>query len=107
MAVYAQIEDNIVVNIVVAESSFIQSMPGEWVLSCSVQGGPPVRKNYANIGSTYDRARNAFIPLKPYNSWILNEDTCLWDSPIPYPKDGKNYFWAEESKNWIEGSSVV
>ena len=58
------------------------------------------RKNYASIGYYYDEIRDAFIPPKPYPSWILNEDTCLWDAPIPYPNDGNNYIWNEEIGNW-------
>lgn len=58
------------------------------------------RKNYAGIGYYYDEIRDAFIPPKPYPSWILNEDTCLWESPIPYPNDGNNYYWNEETGNW-------
>jgi hypothetical protein len=60
------------------------------------------RKNYAGIGYYYDSIRNAFIPPKPYSSWTLNEDTCLWQSPIPYPNDGKVYTWNEETGNWEE-----
>jgi hypothetical protein len=63
-------------------------------------GGTPFRKNHASIGYTYDSNRDAFIAPKPYNSWILNEDTCLWDAPIPYPIDGQIYIWNEETKNW-------
>ena len=65
-------------------------------------GGTPYRKNYAGIGYTYDEVRDAFIPPKPYNSWVLNEDTCLWNSPIPYPEDGLMYIWNEETLNWDE-----
>jgi hypothetical protein len=60
-----------------------------------------LRKNYAGIGYTYDEERDAFIPPKPYNSWVLNEDTCLWDSPVPYPSDGEMYAWDENSENWV------
>ena len=56
-------------------------------------GGIPLRKNHASIGMTYDEDRDAFIPKKPFNSWVLNEDTCLWESPIPYPQDNNNYKW--------------
>lgn len=63
-------------------------------------GGTPLRKNYACIGFTYDTERDAFIPPKPYDSWILNEDTCLWDSPIPYPDDGEIYTWNESNTVW-------
>jgi len=61
-----------------------------------------VRKNYAGIGYTYDRVRDAFIAPQPYPSWILNEDTCQWQSPTSMPTDGKMYQWSEEQKNWIE-----
>lgn len=60
------------------------------------------RKNYAGIGYTFDAGRDAFIPPKPFNSWLLNEDTCLWDAPTPYPADGKMYRWVEEDLNWQE-----
>ncbi len=58
------------------------------------------RKNYAGIGYTYDGIKDAFVPPRPYPSWILNEDTCLWESPIPYPNDGNIYIWNEESLEW-------
>jgi hypothetical protein len=64
------------------------------------KGGVPLRKNHAGIGYTYDEDRDAFIPPKPYNSWILNEDTCLWESPVAYPQDGNNYKWNETNLNW-------
>jgi hypothetical protein len=59
-----------------------------------------IRKNFAGIGFTYDQTRDAFIPPKPYNSWILNEQTCQWESPIPMPTDGKIYTWNEQNKTW-------
>jgi len=58
------------------------------------------RKNYAGIGFQYDQTRDAFIPPKPYNSWILNEDTCKWQSPAPYPQDNKEYKWNEQTLSW-------
>lgn len=61
-----------------------------------------LRYNYAGIGFTYDEARDAFIPPKPYESWLLNEDTCLWEAPVAYPEDGETYTWDEESGAWIE-----
>lgn len=67
-----------------------------------LSGGTPYRKNYAGIGYIYDEIRDAFIPPKPYASWILNENTCHWEPPIPFPNDGKIYDWSEESLNWIE-----
>lgn len=60
------------------------------------------RKNYACIGATYDEARNAFIPPRPFTSWILNEETCGWEPPIAYPLDGKEYVWFEHNQEWIE-----
>jgi hypothetical protein len=65
-------------------------------------GGTPFRKNYAGIGYTYDAQRDAFIPPKPYASWTLNEDTCLWQPPTPMPIDGKMYGWDEATLSWIE-----
>jgi hypothetical protein len=67
-----------------------------------LNGGTPFRKNYAGIGYTYDTQRDAFIPPKPYPSWALNEDTCLWDAPVPMPQDGKMYQWDEATTNWVE-----
>ena len=58
------------------------------------------RKNFAGIGYTYDEDRDAFIPKKPFNSWVLNEDTCLWESPIPYPQDNNQYKWNEQNQSW-------
>jgi hypothetical protein len=63
-------------------------------------GGTPLRKNHAGIGYTYDEDRDAFIPKKPFNSWILNESTCLWESPIPYPQDNNRYNWNEQNQSW-------
>ena len=60
------------------------------------------RKNYAGIGYTYDPSREAFIPPKVFNSWVINESTCLWEAPIPYPLDGKKYYWDELTLSWIE-----
>ena len=66
-----------------------------------IKGGTPFRKNYAGIGYTYDETRNAFIPPKPnYPSWILNETSCQWEAPIPYPTDGQMYGWNESTLSW-------
>ena len=62
--------------------------------------GTPFRKNHAGIGFTYDETRDAFIPPKPYNSWILNESTCLWEAPVPKP-EGRGYKWDEQEQVWI------
>jgi hypothetical protein len=119
MAHYAKILDKKVVRVIVAEkeffNTFIDDSPGEWIQTSyntiggihygsdgQPDGGVPLRKNYAGIGYTYDKQRDAFIPPKPFESWVLNEDTCKWDSPVPYPTDGKEYRWDENIKNWIE-----
>jgi hypothetical protein len=65
-------------------------------------GGIPLRKNYAGIGFAYDTVRDAFIPPKPFASWLLNEDTCLWSAPTPYPADGKMHQWNETTQAWAE-----
>ena len=65
-------------------------------------GGTPFRKNYAGIGFTYDSVRDAFIPPKPYDSWLLDEETCNWNAPVAYPNDGKNYIWNEDNQEWNE-----
>jgi len=66
-------------------------------------GQPQFRKNYAGIGFTYDAGRDAFIPPKEFPSWILNEQTCAWEPPVPHPGDGKQYFWDEATGSWVEG----
>jgi len=63
-------------------------------------GGTPFRKNYAGVGYTYDQSRDAFIEPKPYDSWTLNETTCLWEAPVAYPEDGQRYLWNETTKQW-------
>ena len=59
-----------------------------------------LEKNYAGIGYTYDESRDAFIPPKPYDSWTLNETSCLWEAPVAYPDDGQQYSWNEETTTW-------
>jgi hypothetical protein len=65
-------------------------------------GGTPFRKNYAGIGFTYDASRDAFIPPKPFASWILNETTCQWEAPVSHPNDEKVYSWDEDNSRWVE-----
>ena len=65
------------------------------------EGGTPYRKNYAGIGYSYDPQRDAFIPPKPFNSWVLNESSCLWDPPTPMPTDGNMYRWDEDTTSWV------
>ena len=62
--------------------------------------GTPLRKNYAGIGYTYDEDRDAFIPPKPYSSWILDEETCNWEAPVAHPDDGQFYNWSETNQTW-------
>ena len=109
MAHYAKIKNGIVTEVIVSEQDFINSLDDS---SSYVQtsyntragvhelGGTPLRKNFAGIGFTYDTERDAFIPPKPYASWILNESTCLWVSPTAHPEDGKHYRWNEENQIW-------
>lgn len=76
---------------------FVDNLGGTWVKT-SYNGN--IRKNYAGIGFTYDAARDAFIAPKPFNSWLLDEDTCQWKAPIEYPTDGLMYEWDEELTDW-------
>lgn len=112
MAHFAKVSDGIVTQVIVAEpeffETFVDSSPGEWIqTSYNTRGGQhpegrPLRKNYAGIGYTYDKERDAFIPPKPFASWVLNEDTCLWDAPVAYPEDGNVYRWDEPTTTWVE-----
>jgi hypothetical protein len=108
MSHFAKIENGIVTQVIVAEQDFIDKIDGEWVqTSYNTHGGQhpegrPLRMNYAGIGYTYDSERDAFIPPKEFDSWVLNESTCWWEAPVPYPEDGKRYKWDEETINWIE-----
>lgn len=101
----------IVEQVIVAEQDFIDTLPdsGSWVQTSYNTyggqhrlGGTPLRKNYAGVGYRFDAQRDAFIPPQPYPSWTLNEDTCLWDAPIPMPQDGKPYDWDESTTSWVE-----
>jgi hypothetical protein len=114
MAHFAKIEDGIVTQVNVVDEEYFAAnretrYTGQWVqTSYNTQGGvhllggTPMRKNYAGIGFTYDEDRDAFIPPKPFDSWLLDEDTCNWNPPVPMPEDGKMYTWNEENQNWEE-----
>jgi hypothetical protein len=81
--------------------SFLQQLFGadtRWVQT-SYNGN--IRQKYAGIGDAYDEARDAFIPPQPFASWALNEDTCLWEAPTPYPTDGEMYAWDEDTQQWV------
>ena len=120
MAHFAKVTNGIVEQVIVAEpeffETFVDSSPGEWIqTSYNTRGGvhynpetgepsadqtKALRKNYAGIGYTYDAQRDAFIPPKPYTSWLLNEDTCLWEPPMPYPSEGGPYMWNDDTESW-------
>jgi len=124
MAHFAKVKDGIVLQVLVAEQEFIDNLvetePGEWIqTSYNTIGGvhyqrnedgtlgdpssdqsKALRKNYAGIGWTYDKDRDAFIPPKLFNSWTLNETTCLWEAPVAYPTDGQEYTWNETNQTW-------
>lgn len=74
------------------------------VAGVHTNGGTPYRKNYAGIGYTYDAGRDAFIPPKPYASWLLDEQTCNWNSPVPTPQGDKQYTWDESTIAWVEST---
>lgn len=123
MAHYAKVDKNVVVNVIVADASFfddfVDTAPGEWIqTSYNTRAGvhyqdnedgtrtpspdqsKALRKNYANIGMIYDRERDAFYEKQPYPSWVLNEDSCLWEAPVSYPEDGNKYIWNETELQW-------
>jgi hypothetical protein len=114
MAHFAQIDgNNIVTQVLVIEQDVVNTglfgEPSSFVQTSynthggvHTLGGTPLRKNYAGIGYTYDSVRDAFIPPKPYNSWVLNETTCLWDAPVAMPTDDKRYSWDEDTTSWVE-----
>ena len=112
MAHYAFLDDNNIVTEVITgidETQTIEGLStetwygnfrGQVCKRTSYNGN--IRKNYAGIGMTYDAARNAFIAPKPYNSWVLDEDTCRWEAPVAYPDDDGRYTWNESTLSWIE-----
>ena len=115
MAHFAKVEDHIVTQVIVAEpeffDTFVDSSPGEWIQTSfntqrgvHLEGGTPLRKNFAGVGMTYDTTRDAFISPQPFNSWLLDEATCIWGAPTAYPDDGLDYGWDEASLAWVEVS---
>jgi hypothetical protein len=114
MSHFAQIDgNNIVTQVIVIEQDVVDTGlfgdPNSWIQTSyntnggvHTQGGTPLRKNYAGIGYTYDSSRDAFIPPKPFNSWVLNETSCLYEAPTPMPTDDKMYSWDEETLSWVE-----
>jgi hypothetical protein len=111
MAHWAEIdENNIVLRVTVGNNDeideglswLINNLGGTWIKT-SYNG--KIKKNYAGIGYTYDELLDAFIPPKPFESWLLDSDTCLWEAPIPYPEDGEMYYWDESEGAWIKEST--
>ena len=122
MGHFAEVIDGLVIRVIVADQDFINTGkvgdPNKWVqTSFNTHGGihydnktgepsedqtKALRKNYAWVGDEYDETRDAFLKSRIFDSWILNESTCLWESPIPAPKDGKLYRWNEDSQSWEE-----
>jgi hypothetical protein len=117
MAHFAEIdENNVVLRVIVGvdepldgEAIYHKMTETTWkktsyntVAGQHLLGGTPFRKNYAGIGYTYDPDRDAFIPPQPFPSWTLDEQTCQWVSPVPFPNDGKQYFWDEQTCQWTE-----
>jgi hypothetical protein len=112
MSHFAKVVDGKVTQVIVAEpeffETFVDSSPGTWLqTSYNTHGnqhpeGRPLRGNYAGIGYTYDAQNDVFIAPKPFNSWVINEDTWLWEAPVAMPDDGKLYNWDEASTSWKE-----
>lgn len=113
MAHFAKVVGDTVTQVIVAEpeffNTFIDTSPGEWIQTSyntrggvHTLGGTPLRKNYAGVGYTYDRIKDAFVPPKPYPSWVLDGDTCLWNAPVAMPTYGKAYDWNESTQKWVE-----
>ena len=120
MAHYAKVLNEKVQKVIVAEedffNTFVDSSPGEWIkTSYNTSGGvhyqpnsdipsddqsKALRKNFAGVGFTYDKDRDAFIPPKPFNSWTLNETTCQWEAPVAKPDNDNNYIWNETNQTW-------
>jgi len=113
MAHFAKIENNIVTRVIVAEAeffdNFVDDTPGNWIQTSyntyggeHKLGGTPLRKNFPGIGFTYDATKDAFYGPQPYESWTLNNTTCLWEPPVTMPDDDKQYTWNETTTNWEE-----
>jgi hypothetical protein len=118
MAHFAKIQNGKVTKVIVAEpeffDTFVDDSPGQWLQTSyntrggvhydpetgEPDGGVALRMNFAGIGYDYNAALDAFIPSKPYDSWVLNEETCLWEPPTPYPDDGEMYQWDESTTSW-------
>jgi hypothetical protein len=116
MAHFARVVDGIVQQVIVAEQDFVDTLEGTWVQTSynthggvhhsqdgQPDGGVALRKNFAGVGFTYDSVRDAFYEPKRYPSWVLDEDTCLWNAPVSKPTDNNKYYlWDEDTTSWVE-----
>ena len=109
MAHFAKVENGVVTQVIVAEENDISVLKGTWLQTSyntihnkHNKNGTPLRGNFAGIGYIYDSVKDVFYAPKPYKSWILNESTWSWESPITYPTDGKLYRWDEATTSWKE-----
>jgi hypothetical protein len=101
MSHFAKLDNNVVTEVIVSEQDFINSgAVGDSFLWVQTSYNGNFRKNYASVGGTYDKAKDAFIAPKPYPSWVLVEDTCQWEAPVSYPTDGQSYSWDEDTTAW-------
>jgi hypothetical protein len=120
MAHWAEVNsDNKVIRVLVTSNEgdegydfLVTNLGGRWIKTSYNTiggkhrlGGTPLRKNFAGVGYTYDEQRDAFIDEQPFVSWVLNEETCIWEAPTPYPTDGKNYGWDEQTLSWVEAEA--
>ena len=103
MSHFAKLNNNVVTEVIVSEQDFINSgAVGDSFLWVQTSYNGNFRKNYAAVGYTYDKTKDAFIAPKPYPSWVLVEDTCQWEAPTAMPDDGKEYEWNEDTTTWVE-----
>ena len=104
MSHFAKLNNNVVTEVIVSEQDFINSgAVGDSFLWVQTSYNGNFRKNYAAVGYTYDKTKDAFIAPKPYPSWTLVEDTCQWEAPTAMPDDGQAYTWDEDTTSWVAG----
>jgi hypothetical protein len=120
MSHFAEVKNGIVTQVIVAEQDFINTLPNpnEWIqtsyntrggvhydpITLTPDNGVALRANYASVGFTYDAEKDVFYSPRPLNGWVLNQNTYIWESPIPYPDDGNEYVWNEANVSWLHVS---